>query len=82
MLLGCCTEIVIYYDNIWDSSTTCADYFYIDKVGYKGYLGLKRNNNAPETFFAPMNGFIYDFHIYQSKHTVSNTAHATTCTSA
>ena len=76
---GADTEVVIYWNNVLDAPLSCTNFFYIDKTGYKTYIGLNRYDNSPDSFDSLWNGFIYDFHIYQSHHTTANTNHAATC---
>jgi hypothetical protein len=57
-----------------------ANTFYYDPVAYNGYIAAARTATAA-TFANKWKGYIYEFIVYQDKHTNARTTHAATCTS-
>lgn len=53
--------------------------FLIDGSSYGSYIGAKKTGAS--TYDTNWHGYIYDFHIYVAKHTSSNVAHASVCSS-
>ena len=72
------TLVEVFLNNASDGSTTLTNVFLLDGSSYPGYIASKRTTGVSD-FGDRWNGYIYEFVLYQSKHTISNTAHASTC---
>ena len=72
------TIIDLFVDNTSDGILSAAGKFFIDATTFEGYIAVERTTSA-STWGSHWNGYIYEFILYQSEHTVSNTGHVGTC---
>ena len=73
------TLVEVFLNNASDGSSTLSNVFLLDGTSYPGYIATKTTTSASD-FGDRWNGYIYEFILYQSKHTNSNTDHGSTCT--
>jgi hypothetical protein len=73
------TEVIFFVDNTPEAVQTMANYMLVDEPGFDTFLGAK-GSATNTTFSDKLNGYLYDFHVYQAAHTDATTTHASTCT--
>jgi hypothetical protein len=73
------TDVTFFIDNVAAGTATIASVFHIDSSAYRNFIAIRRNyDSAAATNYVRedwWNGFMYEFHVYQSAHNVSNDAH-------
>ena len=65
-----------HVDNVASTPVIYDRYFINDKADYAAYIGTTRTHSSG-TFENPLQGFIYEFHLYQQKHTGATTHYTT-----
>ena len=84
MIDGKSKKIRLWVNNAnTDGELDMTGVFQIDHADYKNYIAIRRTDNSPDTFSNRWNGFLYDFHLYQTEYDSTTAIHfKTSCASA
>jgi hypothetical protein len=74
---GKTTELQLFVNNVQDYSKSVEAKFVLDEDTFEPFVTTTRS--AEDEYKDKLNGFLYEFFIYQSAHNPSNTIHASTC---
>ena len=68
------------YLDTYKTTTSCAGRLIFDDESYLALIGSTFSSHETD-YSRIFDGYIYDFHVYQSKYTLDNTNHVATCAS-